>query len=172
MMVVDRKRRGQNGMAYVELMLITPLLAIILLGSIDLGRLIFFSQVMANLTREAGSLVSRGSTPEQAVAATELSDDPLDISVDGIVIISRVRRQGPFDSTPVIFEQVANGPLSSFTSRVGVLGATANIPGITELDDGVILTAVEIAHDYDPVFNLSAWGMSPWPDDLYDVAWF
>lgn len=165
-------RRGQSGLAYTELLIVTPLLSAMLLGAIDLGRLIFFKQVMTNLTREAGSLVSRGSTAEQTITATELADDPLDIAANGLMIISRIQRHNLSDPTPWIIEQVQSGALAEYGSEVGVENDLAAIPGIDLLDEGVTITAVEIFHDYEPVFALDGLGLNFYPEVLYDVSWF
>ena len=58
-----RRCDAERGVAFTELLITLPLLAVTMLACIDIGRLIYFNQVATDLSREAANLVSRGATP-------------------------------------------------------------------------------------------------------------
>jgi Flp pilus assembly protein TadG len=170
--VLDAKRRRRDaGAVMAELGILLPVFMIIMLASIDLGRLVYTNQIMTDLTREAAMLVSRGAQAEAAFAATFRADAPLDIEATGGIIISRVRRKAPDDASPWVFAQEAAGGLSA-TSRVGVTGGPASIPNVESIPPGVTVMAVEILHPFDPVFSLQGLGVDIYPEVVYEAAYF
>src|SRR4029077_20592804 len=95
-----RRGKHQRGVAFTEFALIFPIFLLVFLSSIDIGRLIYMRQVIANLSREGASLASRGATDAQAISAIEAADDPLDLKNAGKTIVSTVRRKSAADGTP------------------------------------------------------------------------
>ena len=53
-----RRRRDQRGVAIVELALVLPIVATLVFGSIDLGRMARYQNRLSNAAREAGAIVS------------------------------------------------------------------------------------------------------------------
>jgi Flp pilus assembly protein TadG len=174
---VDSKKRlrlrggRQAGAVMAEMGLVLPLLLIVMLAGIDLGRLVYSNQILTDLTREAAMLVSRGATSNEAFVATFRADAPLDVQADGGIIISRVRRKDANDASPWVFTQERGGALTS-TSRVGVVGGPAVIPNVTSIAPGVTIMAVEVLHPFAPVFNLAHLGVNMYPDVVYEAAYF
>jgi hypothetical protein len=162
----------ERGVAFGEFAILLPIFLVVLAGALDLGRMIYFQQVVTNLSREAANIVSRGGSDAEAFAATEVADDPLDVTSHGRIIISRISRKSSTDGRPWIFEQVASGGLAGLTSRVGSPGGPAAVPGIDELPQGLTLRAVEVIHTFEPVLNGRGLGLSIYPSTLYDVAYF
>ena len=162
-------RRSERGAVMAEMGLVLPLLLIVMLAGIDLGRLVYSNQILTDLTREAAMLVSRGATSNEAFTATFRADAPLDLQAHGGIIISRVRRKNVDDPTPWIFTQDRGGALAA-TSRVGVVGGAAVIPNVTSMAPGVTIMAVEILHPFDPVFGLEQLGVNMYPDLVYEAA--
>ena len=143
-----------------------------MLASVDLGRLVYQHQILTDLTREAANLVSRGATFEVAFTVTGLSAQIFDIDTQGGIIISHITGRDASDDTPWVVEQRSQGGLSTLESRVGQLNAAANVPGIKSLSPGVTITAVEIMHQFEPVFAFAAMGLNFYPEALYDAAFF
>ena len=156
----------------MELAVLLPALLIVILGTVDFGRLIHAHQILSDLTREAGSLVSRGSSGAQAFAATLTADAPLDLSTHGGVIVSRVRKRDQNDSQPWVFEQEVHGALGEPTSKIGRRGGPATIPGIDRLDEGVTIVCIEMFHRFEPLFAIADFGLDMYPEVLYDAAFF
>ena len=162
----------ERGVAFGEFAILLPIFLVVLAGAVDVGRMIYFQQVVTNLSREAANIVSRGGSDAAAFAATEAADDPLDVTSDGGGIISRISRKSSTDGRPWVVEQVASGGLAGLTSRVGSPGGPAAVPDIDELPQGLTLRAVEVIHTFEPVLNGRGLGLSIYPSTVYDVAYF
>ena len=78
------RRLGRRGQALVEFALILPVLLVILLGTVDAGRLIFAYNAVSNAAREGGRTAIVNQTPievretaaQQATALGLTSTDP------------------------------------------------------------------------------------------------
>ena len=142
------------------------------MGLVDLGRVIYAHQIMTDLTREAASLVSRGSSATEAYIASDLDEGPVQVAAYGGMFISTVTRRDLGDTTPWIVDQVRNDPLGNVASRIGTDNGPALIPNLDEIEPGVTLMAVEIVHPFEPVFGLPDFGLDFYPEVLYDSAIF
>jgi hypothetical protein len=167
-----RSRSGERGVAISELAVGLPILLILAMAIVDFGRFIYCNQVVNDLVREAGMLVSRGATYEETFDATFRADGPLDVRASGLVVISRIRRQSPGNATPWIVDQEQSGALSGISSRLGSRGGPAALPEIKTLEPGVTLMAVEISHAYAPLFPITLLGLNFYPDRIYNLALF
>jgi hypothetical protein len=143
-----------------------------LLAVVDFGRLVYCYQVATDLTREAGNLVSRGTSVTDAWNATAAADGPIQVDEAGEMIVSVIRQRSAKDTTPWIFEQTANGPLKGVKSKIGVLNGKASIPHIKSLATGVTVTAVEIYHGFEPIFTGGGLALKFYPQFVYGVAYF
>jgi Flp pilus assembly protein TadG len=166
----SRTRRSERGVAFTEFALIFPIFLLIFLSSIDIGRLIYIRQVIANLSREGASLASRGSTDAQAIGAIEAADDPLDLAKYGKVIVSTISRRSPADGTPWVTNQTVDGTFA-FNSRVGTVGAKATVPGVASLAAGITIRTVEVATPFKPVMSSTGFGVV-YPSFVYEVSYF
>jgi hypothetical protein len=110
---------GERGAAAVELAVILPTLLIMVFGVVDLGRLIQARLIVANVSREGGSLVSRGFSSGVDLLNLLLSSGaPLDLNASGKIFVSRIRAGTP-TSEPYV-EQLANGgSLVGVSSKIG-----------------------------------------------------
>jgi TadE-like protein len=166
------RRDRQRGTALSELAILLPLLILMVLVGVDFGRLVYDNQVLVDLTRETANMVSRGATSDQAFAAAQLEPGELDVIGKGGIIISKVQRHSSKDPTPWVISQDRRGAMGSSSSKVGKVNAVATIPGVTQLDAGITITAVEIMHPFKPVFTLKSLGLNLYPTTIYDVAYF
>ncbi len=156
-----------------ELAVILPVVLVVLLGVVDLGRLVTAYQTLNDMTREAANLVSRGSSIAAAVAAiTADNDGPVDVDANGVIIISTLQRHAAGDATPWVMDQYKTGSIAGEGSRVGRIGAAASVPNVDELESGVTVMAVELVHPFEPLFPLAAFGLDFYPEVLYEAAFF
>jgi Flp pilus assembly protein TadG len=156
----------------VEFAIVFPILLMLFVGTLDFGRLVYFQQIVSNISREGGSMASRGATDAQVITAAEASDDPLDLVAAGRTVISTIQRQSAQNATPWVTQQTAHGGLTTFQSHVGTVGGPAVVPGITQMADGVTLYAVEVVHRFRPVMPVGVLGTGLYPDTVYDVSYF
>lgn len=166
-------RAEQRGVAVGELAIILPLLLVVLLGIIDLGRLVTGYQTLNDMSREAANLVSRGSSVDAAIAAlTTSTTGPVDVINDGAIIISTLSRRSDSDPTPWVVDQYRHGSIPSSASRVGSLNGPARVPNVSELEAGVTVMAVEVVHGFVPLFPIDAFGLDLYPEVIYEAAFF
>ena len=164
------RRRHQRGVAFTEFAVVFPLFLFVFIASIDIGRFIYFRQVVANLSREGASLASRGSTDAQAIAAIEAADDPFDLKTYGRVIVSTVTRKSASDGTPWVTAQTVDGSFA-FDSRVGLVNQRAIVPGVASLASGITVRTVEVATRFKPVMTSTGFGVL-YPTFVYEVSYF
>lgn len=82
----------EKGVAALELALILPILAILVFGIIDFGRLIHARLVVANVSREGGSLASRNINPNGLITMLQASGVPLNLAGNlGKIYITRIQ---------------------------------------------------------------------------------
>ena len=109
---------GEEGVAAVELALILPLLLMMAFGIIDFGRLIRANLIVTNVSREGGSMASRGfRSGDDLLKMLQSSGTPLDLNGSGRIYVSRIRagtsRTAP---NPSIDPQLAKGNLDISSS--------------------------------------------------------
>jgi Flp pilus assembly protein TadG len=166
-------RTGESGVALGEFAIILPLLLVVLLGVVDLGRLMSGYQTLNDLSREAANLVSRGASMDAAVAAIGISNTgPVDVVGNGAIIISTLTRRSDGDSTPWVVDQFRSGTIAGSASRVGSEGGPARMPNVDALETGVTVMAVELVHGFEPLFPIDALGLDLYPEVLYEAAFF
>jgi len=177
-----RKRHAERGAALLELAFILPLLVIMVLGVIDLGRLIHARLVVTNISREGGSLASRGrgGTDANLLAMLQSSATPFDLANQGLIYITEIGAQDstatPPRNTPYIIRRIQtgalsasstvvgaeNGPLQSGLSSVMVNHLTENPQTGTTDISGV--TVVEVFYHYMPITPLPGFVQGLFPD--------
>lgn len=170
--IVRNRRNRQRGASLAEFAVILPVVLTLLLGIIDMGRLLYSHQVLNDLSREAANLVSRGSTVDSAFAAASFDAGPVSVSDNGVMIVSTIRRRSTGDATPWVFEQEQRGVVTSVASRVGTRGRAAQIPNVASLEPGVTIMAVELMHGFEPLFSIDRLGLDVYPEFIYEAAFF
>lgn len=172
--MISRARRSHSdrGASLAEFAVILPVVLLLLLGIIDMGRMLYAHQVLNDLSREAANLVSRGSTVDAAFAAASFDEGPVSVAENGIMIVSTIRRRSSGDATPWVVDQQQRGAVSSIASRVGSKGRAASIPNVRALDAGVTIIAVELMHGFQPLFSVKRLGLDLYPEIIYEAAFF
>ena len=120
-------RAGRSGQSLVELALLLPLLALIMVGTLDLGRAFFAHQRLTNAVRE-GALFGIRYPAQLAASSTAGSADPYNV-------VYQVRQEGASaDGSPDANLAVAVAPNSGsdvrcYAGRSTTLLATGAFPG-------------------------------------------
>ena len=105
---------GKRGVALIEFALILPLLLLMALAVIDVGRLIQVRLIVTNLAREGGSLASRQSTLDPGLIGLlqSSSNPPMDLSgANGKIYISRIHAGTAQNNAPTMTTQLSGGAL-------------------------------------------------------------
>jgi Flp pilus assembly protein TadG len=175
------RSRDRSGQALVEFMFVGFILLFMLFGMIDFCRAISTRQVLINLSREAANLAARGtgSTADasisNAIAAVIAGDAPLNLTNNGLVIISAVLNS---NGTYRVTNQIREGQLLA-DSRVapgGVGSTTPNMPStptavqIPQTNQTMFVS--EVYYNYKaatPIGRLLNFNMT---NALYDAAYF
>jgi TadE-like protein len=89
---LGKSKAGEGGAAAVELAVILPTLLVMVFGVVDLGRLIQARLIVTNVSREGGSLVSRGfSSGTDLLNMLQSSGAPLDLNGSGKIYVSKIK---------------------------------------------------------------------------------
>jgi Flp pilus assembly protein TadG len=159
-------RRGNSGVAAVELALVLPLMLIIFLAIIDFARIFDARFVITNLAREGGSLASRNlQSTVLIITLLQKGAEPLDLKTSGKIYISQISAGATkANPNPVIAPPTTAGALSAASSIQATsptLGLSAtmynhlvfNTTNSTADISGV--TVVEVFYKYTPITPLS-----------------
>jgi hypothetical protein len=118
-------RNGRRGVALIEFALVLPILIILVMATVDFGRLIQARLIISNVSREGGSIASRQTAVDTSlITVLKESGKPLNlIGADGKIIITRVRAgQSAGAPDPTIATQDSRGTLGR-NSTIGTVGA-------------------------------------------------
>ncbi|NVM75148.1 Flp pilus assembly protein TadG [Duganella sp. SG902] len=89
------RARGQAGIAAVEFALLLPILLVLFIALIDVGRALQANMIIINLGREGANLASRGKlqlseNAQAIIGQVAASAPPLDMSKLGMIYITRI----------------------------------------------------------------------------------
>ncbi len=160
--------RSERGQALVEFALVLPILLILLLGTVEFGRILEVQHAITGLSRETANVASRGTSLASAVELALTNGSTIGLRDRGGVVASRI----VFDKTQAIVqEQVASLGYED-RSRIGVLGqATAGFDALG-MKDGDVLYVVELIYSYQPLTPLESITQLILPEELYDRSVF
>ncbi len=130
--VAPRARNVHRGVALIEFALTLPFLIILVMGTIDIGRLVQSRIIISNVSREGGSIAARQVTIDNGLATLlQASAKPLDLAgADGKVIVTRVRAgtdNTAANKNPKIEPPVSAGGLA-VTSSVAANATSLGLP--------------------------------------------
>ncbi|HEY7461947.1 MAG TPA: TadE/TadG family type IV pilus assembly protein [Gemmatimonadota bacterium] len=162
-----RLRRPRGG-ALIEFAMVVALALALVFGIVDFGRGFGLKHQAAALSRAAANLASRGATLGEAVNTTVSAANPLDLSRQGAVVLSRLEKRSA-DSGFVITEQRQVGVHGS---RLGKLGGSVAIPDAGSYPAGSALFAGEVFINFEPVTPFESLEGLVLPGELYQAAVF
>jgi len=87
------KRRSASGQSLVEFAIALPVLLVLMLGVVDLGRAILFNNILINMSREGANLASRSTDLEKQfiINALNHTSAPLVMAQHGVIYITKVK---------------------------------------------------------------------------------
>jgi Flp pilus assembly protein TadG len=156
-------RNGSRGTALIEFALILPILIILVMATVDFGRLIQARLIISNVSREGGSIAARQTTVDTSLTTMlKESGKPLNlIGTDGKIIITRVRAGSAAAPNPTIATQCSRGTLGRNSTIGTVVGASPNLAAsvyshlrynTTNLTSDIAeVTVVEVFYKYRPI---------------------
>ena len=156
-------RHGRRGTALIEFALILPILIILLLVTVDFGRLLQARLIISNVSREGGSLAARQTTVDTSLTTVlKESGKPLDlIGPYGKIVITRVDAgTGTAAVNPTITTQISRGTLakaSTIAAGNPNLGLPLNLYNHLKFvtahatSDISEVTVVEVFYKYRPI---------------------
>jgi Flp pilus assembly protein TadG len=162
----------------MELALIVAILAIMVMGLIDYGRIFVARQTMVNASREGANLAVRGTTLSNAVCAMIATAPGMLFSNGyGAIIASTVTRSS--SGVASVTGQVKYGA-TNYTSRIGNLNASGSgvtLPSTQLPQTNQTLYVTEVFCPFTPATpfgNLVRFlsTNSVMPSLLYDVSYF
>jgi hypothetical protein len=118
---------SERGVSIVELAFILPILVVLVFGIVDFGRLIHARLVVANVSREGGSLASRDILVDNGLVNMLLSSaTPLDLrNQDGRIYVTKIKAgEKKNDPEPYIDSRATGGALGVPSVITGNIGDT------------------------------------------------
>ena len=155
--VLRAVRASRQGAAMVEFAAASPVFVVLLLGGVDLSRLVILHQKLDRVASGLGDLVAQAdemtqSQMNQIFAATGHVAAPFDFARDGRVVVTSISVSG---GTPRINWQAAGGGALSATSRIGTgAGSTVDLPGNLTVTGTNTLVVAEVFFDFEPLFGM------------------
>lgn len=145
---------GREAMASVEFAIVLPVLILMLLGTVEVGRYAYLHMKLQNATGNIADIVSR---PDQ-VAANDLSNlftatpvmlHPFEAGARVRVMVSGVVVPAEDDPPEVTWQADGGGSLSA-ASDVGTVGDVAAVPDGLVTFGGEALIVAEMVYAYQP----------------------
>lgn len=147
----------RRGTVMLEFVMALPVLMLLLLGGVDLSRLVILSQKLDRVTAAMGDLVAQADKISQSdlnniFAAVPFIAAPFDFAHNGVVIISSVSLSGGV--ARVNWQSRGAGNLTT-ASQIGVSGGVATLPaGVTVTGSNTLIIS-EVYFNFQPYFGLS-----------------
>lgn len=168
----------KKGQAYIELVVVLPLLILLLLGLFDYSRVVHAKSIITNMSREAANLIARANMNLSGDEAKDFQDvldligktaQPLDMVHQGMMYISKVEFANNANKITRTLSWNRSTLSPTPSSKIIVSGQYPNVPaqnlgGLT-LSSGKTTYVVEVFYKYESLFPANA--ISP---TLYSVS--
>ena len=147
--------RCERGTLMVEFAMIVPVLTLLLVGGIEIGRFVLVEQKMSRAAVTLADLVAQspalaaGDFDNLFQAAGDVTG-PFEFETRGRVIVSSVSASGGAPAT-VDWQQAGGGALIA-SSQIGLPGNPAILPSEMIVRNGENLIVAEVFFDYDAFF--------------------
>lgn len=155
--------KQKEGSILVESALLMPVLAAMLLLSVETSRYILVQQKADRVSATIGDLLARVEDPQTAINdvinVTSHIMAPFDLGTNSAVVTSVVTR--PAGENETIVFQFRGAGSSSEASRIGVENGTPTFPENFVLNDNETVVVTEFFFTYEPWFDFSFWSDIP-----------
>lgn len=145
-----RFARSEDGIAALEFALVSPILILILMGTIELPRAYGTSQSLVRSARTMADLISRGSvaTVDDVYAAGAAVTYPYDTGGAGIVLTA----VGVYQQGTALVAKVCSSAARNAVPRA--VGSVVGTPPTTESSVGSRYVMAETTFPYRPIFGI------------------
>jgi uncharacterized protein (UPF0333 family) len=189
---------SSKGQVLVEFAMVLPLLALIVLGVIEMSYLLYDQHIVIRLTREGSNLISRGANiSEASTAMRSMVNPPVNLNGEESKLIFTVLtkgRTGANQDRVIVYQRyevggleatsamTTEGPLSpaSFGPAPDYIALNpkndkdlrvTNVPSNLTIDEGQFVYVTEIYSRHTIITPIRNFGVSL-PSTLYSVAFF
>ncbi len=151
--------RDRRGVSAMEFALVLPILAALVIGTIEYGRMILLSQKLQNGTFILADLAARDKTLSEAqldsiFLAINNIIQPFEFDQSGSAILSGIEIAA--NGRPIInWQRSGSGGLAA-TSEIGAVGAVATLPPQLTFTVGETLIVSEVFYDFQPIFRVTS----------------
>lgn len=152
---VRKLARAQEGLAYLEFALASPILLALFFGSVELSRYILITQKAEKAAVTISDLVAQSQDVSTGdldilILAVEEVMQPFSFDDNGYVVISSISRVG---SNPAqVNWQYNGGGTWTQSSQIGSTGEDALLPGGFSLDPNEGIIIAEVYYNFSPIF--------------------
>lgn len=146
--------RNNRGGVMIEFGFAMPLLILLMLGGVELGRYVLLHQKLDRTAMTVSDLVARVTSVsvdeiDTIFTAADLVMAPFDLSDRGLVIISSVEEDS---GTPKVKWQRSGAGTLTVTSEIGAQGANATLSDASLVTSGEGVIIGETYFEYSPWF--------------------
>lgn len=154
--LLARFRRGQGGLAAMELALFAPVLALLLLGGFDLARFINIRAGVDKVGFSVADVTSQykeltASAMAQVFRITGASLTPYKSGVNGVTVLTSIYLNS--SGVPKVRWQCYSSATATWVSKIGAEGATANVDKTLLADVNDNLMVSEVFFNFTPIFS-------------------
>jgi hypothetical protein len=148
--------RSIGGATAVEFALASPVLIMLMLASVELGRFVILNQKLDRVAVSMADLVARAETISESqlddifIAAAQVAQ-PFAIADLGRVIVSSVINPDG-DGAEIVWQRTGIGTLSA-PSRLGTEGGTASLPSDFDVREGETAIISEVFFAFEPFLS-------------------
>lgn len=142
-----------RGAVLIEFALIAPILALLLVGSIELSNYLLFNEKMESASMQTLGIINQSTNVDKGTldamfSAFDTMMLPSVVTNKRIIITQIKRPAAPLNCRPVVAWQYPRGG-----SKLGVVGGTATT-GEINLSPGDSLIAIEVSTDYPMLLDM------------------
>jgi TadE-like protein len=148
--------RSSGGATAVEFALAAPVLILLMLGSVELGRFVILNQKLDRVAVSMADLVARAETISDGqlddifIAAAQVAQ-PFPIADAGRVIVSSVTNPDG-DGAEIAWQRGGGGTLVA-SSRLGSEGNSADLPSDFDVREGETAIISEVFFEFEPFLS-------------------
>lgn len=153
---LTRLRRDSAGVSAVEFALMAPILALLIAGTMEFGRLVMLTHKLQNGSFILADLVARDKTLNAGQLDTIFLAlgqiiQPFEFGASGAAVVTSVGTDA--GNKPVVnWQRRGAGTLAS-PSAIGAQGKPATLPPDLTIAPGETIIVAEVFYDYEPIFG-------------------